>query len=51
MRVQSVALSVPFKLTGEAGLFNRYFINAVTTLHHHGNSPTLLIEAKLCFHP
>lgn len=33
-----------------AGLFNRYFINAVTVPHHHGNSRTLLIEAKLCFH-
>lgn len=43
-------LSVPFKLTAGAGLFNRYFINAATMPHHHGNSRTLLIEAKLCFH-
>lgn len=33
-----------------AGLFNRYFIKAATLPHHHGNSRTLLIEAKLCFH-
>ena len=33
-----------------AELFNRYFIKTVIVPHHHGNSRTLLIEAKLCFH-
>lgn len=48
--VKCAPLSVPFNLTGGAGLFNRYFISAATMPHHQGNSLTLLIEAKLCFH-